>query len=96
MNTIDVVILRGKRKDVKVANVECFIPGLKIEFLRSNKSPNGGFGLIGKAIVEMVDKRYGIVKFDALPKGLKIGDLIQIPSDLEPGVGTTHFLDWGV
>jgi hypothetical protein len=96
MSILDVVILRGKRKDVKVANIEFFTPGIKVEFLRANESPNEGFGLIGKATIEMIDRKYEIVKFDALPKDLKIGDLIQIPSDLEPEVRTMQLLDWSV
>ena len=83
-NILDMVARRGKRKDAIVGCPGSFLPGLKVRFGRFRKRPERGYEDVGGATVESVDIRGRIVKFDALPLGVKAGDVILLNSTMPP------------
>lgn len=81
---IDVVHRRGKRKDAIVSCPNFFVPGLTVEFARFRVKPERGYDVIGEATVELIDERHKFVKFNLLPEGVKVGDVILINSSIVP------------
>jgi hypothetical protein len=80
VNVLDSVTKRGKRKDAVVNNPSFFVPGMKVDFMRRNEAPDKGFHVIGTATIEDVNAGDKVVRFDALPAGVRVDDLITLHS----------------
>ena len=78
---LDTVVLCGKRKDAIVACPQFFLPEAKVRFGRFRELPDCGYDDLGNATVETVDLKTKIVKFDALPTGVRVGDVIMLYGD---------------
>jgi hypothetical protein len=80
VNVLDSVTKRGKRKDAVINNPSLFVPGMKVDFMRRNEAPDNGFHVIGTATIEDVNTGDKALKFDALPVGVRVDDLITLHS----------------
>src|ERR1035437_462263 len=81
INALDSVTCRGKRKDAKVNNPSFFVAGMIVDFLRENVLPGKGFRVVGTATIESVNITDKVLKFDALPKDVRVTDLVCLHSN---------------
>ena len=73
---LDTIFRRGKRTDVEVGGAFCFKEGMKVTFGRFSREPVPHYEGIGEGVVRQTFPRFGILRFDALPKGVRVGDMI--------------------
>ena len=80
-NVLDTVRRRGKRKDAMVNNPSFFVVGMMVDFLRRDVLPGKGFRVVGTAKIESVNIVDKVLKFDALPKDVRVTDLVSLHSN---------------